>query len=107
MFKQIKELNEENVSFYFEGQKLVGLSGDTVAAALLRANIIWFRIAPQKGNPNATRGPFCMMGTCFECLVEIDGRPNQQACQIILQANMRVRYQNTQYKSHNNKEKFI
>ena len=28
----------------------------------------------------APRGPFCMMGVCFDCLVEIDGLPNRQAC---------------------------
>ena len=26
------------------------------------------------------RGPYCMMGVCFECLVEIDGMANRQAC---------------------------
>ncbi|NKB63567.1 MAG: hypothetical protein GKR95_16110 [Gammaproteobacteria bacterium] len=38
----------------------------------------------------APRGPYCMMGVCFECLVEIDGKRNQQACQIEVQPGMSV-----------------
>ena len=33
------------------------------------------------------------MGVCFECLVEIDGRPNQQACQAIIRDGMQIRRQ--------------
>jgi predicted molibdopterin-dependent oxidoreductase YjgC len=36
-----------------------------------------------------------MMGICFECLVEIDGRPNQQACQIIVRDGMTIHRQST------------
>ena len=41
----------------------------------------------------APRAPFCMMGACFECLVEIDGRANQRACQVRVRGGMRVRRQ--------------
>jgi predicted molibdopterin-dependent oxidoreductase YjgC len=30
------------------------------------------------------------MGICFDCLVEIDGRPNQQGCMIEVQAGMQI-----------------
>jgi len=33
------------------------------------------------------------MGVCFECLVEIDGRPNQQACQAMIRDGMQIRRQ--------------
>ena len=64
-------------------------SEDTVAAALLRAGILQFRYATAQD----PRGPFCMMGTCFDCLVEIDGKPNRQACQTIVRNGMVVRRQ--------------
>ncbi len=32
-----------------------------------------------------------MMGACFECLVEIDGISNRQACMIQVRAGMIVR----------------
>lgn len=34
-----------------------------------------------------------MMGVCFECLVEIDGIPNRQACMIPVREGMVVRRQ--------------
>ena len=37
------------------------------------------------------RGPFCMMGVCFDCLVEIDGVPNVQGCMTPVREGMQVR----------------
>ena len=34
-----------------------------------------------------------MMGVCFECLVVIDGVPNQQACMIEARDGMRIERQ--------------
>jgi predicted molibdopterin-dependent oxidoreductase YjgC len=34
-----------------------------------------------------------MMGVCFDCLVTIDGQPNQQACMTVVQPGMRVERQ--------------
>jgi predicted molibdopterin-dependent oxidoreductase YjgC len=61
----------------FEGSKVPFRSGDSVAAALLAAGISSLRESPVDESP---RAPYCMMGVCFECLVEIDGRQNQQSC---------------------------
>ena len=36
------------------------------------------------------RGIFCNMGICFDCLIEIDGRPNLRACQSTVTEGMRV-----------------
>jgi len=41
----------------------------------------------------APRAPFCMMGICFECLIEIDGLVDQRACQLQIRAGMRLRRQ--------------
>lgn len=65
-------------------------AGLTLAAALLDAGVHTFRFTPVSGQP---RGPLCMMGVCFECLVEIDGMPNQQACMQEVVPGMRVRMQ--------------
>jgi hypothetical protein len=37
------------------------------------------------------RGPFCGMGTCFECRVTIDGVRHQRSCQIVVRDGMEVR----------------
>jgi hypothetical protein len=62
-------------------------AGSTVAAAILLAGETVTRLTPVSGAP---RGPYCMMGVCFECLMEIDGVPNQQACLVPVAAGMRI-----------------
>jgi len=78
----------ERLSFTFDGEAHVGRRGETVAAALLAAGVTVFRETPRDGRP---RAPYCMMGVCFECLVEIDGVPNRQACMVTLEDGMAVR----------------
>ncbi len=58
-----------------------------VAAAMLEAGLQACRTTPISGLP---RGPFCMMGVCFDCLVEIDGVPNQQGCMVQVRDGMRI-----------------
>lgn len=91
MFQRLSLPNQSDtapsIHFEFEGQPLSAKPGDTVAAALLAAGIISCRTTPVSQSP---RGPWCMMGVCFECLVEIDGTPNCQACQTTVVDGMRV-----------------
>lgn len=54
-----------------DGAAVTAHPGETVAAALLAAGVEEFRT----GRDGAPRAPFCHMGTCFECVVEVDGRP--------------------------------
>lgn len=60
----------------FDGRPLMLPEGANLAAALLGAGMTVFRTVPGSGEP---RGPFCMMGACFDCLVEIGG-VTRQAC---------------------------
>jgi predicted molibdopterin-dependent oxidoreductase YjgC len=60
-----------------DGAALACAEGDSVAAALLAAGIDACRDTAVTGVP---RGPFCMMGICYDCLVGIDGEANRQAC---------------------------
>lgn len=60
----------------FDGQSLNLPEGANLAAALLVAGVGALRETPVSGAP---RGAFCMMGACFDCLVEIDGI-TRQAC---------------------------
>lgn len=72
----------------FEGRAIEARAGDSVAAALLAAGIAAFRTTPVSG---AARGPWCLMGVCFDCLVEIDGVANRQACMVAAAEGMEVR----------------
>ena len=64
--------------------------GSSVAAALLSAGVKRFRNSPVSGTG---RAPYCMMGVCFECLLEIDGVPNRQGCLVALREGMDIRTQ--------------
>ena len=66
----------DKVEFTFNGQPISAEPGQTVAAALLAADVRTLRKSSVSASP---RGPYCMMGACFECLVEIEGR-TVQAC---------------------------
>lgn len=90
MFKSTMPQNAKIVHLHFDGEAITAFDGDNLAAALLRAGKVQFRTA-EKNDP---RGPYCMMGVCFECLVEINGRPNQQACQITVRDGMMIQRQN-------------
>ncbi|MDX1298075.1 MAG: (2Fe-2S)-binding protein [Pseudomonas sp.] len=78
------------VMIEFEGQPLAVPSGISVAAALLASGIRHTRSTAVSGAP---RAPYCMMGVCFECLVEVDGVPNCQACMVTVSDGLKVRRQ--------------
>lgn len=71
----------------FDGRALMLPDGANLAAALLAAGVMSFRRTPASGAP---RGPFCMMGACYDCLVEIDGA-TRQACMLRVAAGLDVR----------------
>ena len=70
------------------------MPGETVAAALAAADIV----AVRRARSGAPRGPFCGMGVCFDCLVTVDGRPNQRACLTKVAENMEVRSEPPAYR---------
>jgi len=78
------------VDIWFNGRPLSVPGGRSVAAALLVAGVARFRSTPVSGAP---RAPYCMMGACFECLVEIDGVPGRQSCMVQVRDGMRIRSQ--------------
>ena len=68
----------DHVLVRFEGQDLSLPFGENLAGALLVAGVMPFRHTPVSGAP---RGQFCMMGACFDCMVQIDGM-TAQACML-------------------------
>lgn len=64
------------VTVRFDGVDLLLAQGENLAGALLVAGVMPFRRTPVSAAP---RGPFCMMGACYDCLVVIDG-VTRQAC---------------------------
>lgn len=78
------------VAIEVDGAIVAARTGESVAAALLNAGIVLFRNTTISSAP---RAPLCMMGICFDCLVEVDGVPNRQACMVVVRDGMRIRLQ--------------
>lgn len=72
---------------HWDGAPIPARRGEPLAAALLAAGIASFRETAVSG---AARGPYCMMGACFDCLVEVEGRPNVQACLVPVRDGLRA-----------------
>ena len=90
MFRRITDVTTPTVELTVEGQPIVARAGDTVAAALLAHGYLACRTTPVSGS---ARGPYCLMGVCFDCLVTIDGMPNQQGCLVRVRPGMHVEWQ--------------
>jgi predicted molibdopterin-dependent oxidoreductase YjgC len=90
VFKPSDERDTETVTVDIEGEPVSVPAGASVAAAVLARGLIPTRSTPVSGQP---RAPFCMMGVCFDCVMEIDGRPNRQACMVQVREGMRIRRQ--------------
>ena len=78
------------VRFYLNGMEAFANASDSVAAAVLLASAEATRYTANQGS---ARAPYCMMGVCFECLLCIDGVPNQQACMIKIKQDMHIETQ--------------
>ncbi|MFT5707277.1 MAG: putative molibdopterin-dependent oxidoreductase YjgC [Oceanospirillaceae bacterium] len=84
-FKRLSN-SQNTLSFFWQDQSMCAQEGDTIASALISAGIQSNSQSLITGSP---RGPFCMMGSCFECTVEVDGQI-LQACIEPIKEGMRV-----------------
>ncbi len=65
------QMSDEKISFTFENQRCFALPGQSIAAALFSNGIKTLRLSPARQQP---RGMFCLMGSCQECLVMVNGK---------------------------------
>jgi sarcosine oxidase subunit alpha len=76
------------ITIVVNGQACSAFEGETVHAALLACGYRVLRKTVKTGQP---RGIFCGMGVCYDCLVTIDGVPNQRACMTMVKGGMEIR----------------
>ncbi|MDR8395217.1 (2Fe-2S)-binding protein [Paraburkholderia sp. USG1] len=88
--KAVVPRERRTLSFVFENTAVRAFEGQTVAQALVAANSGRCRTTPVSGS---ARAPYCLMGVCFDCLVEIDGKQNQQSCLVPVREGMQVKVQ--------------
>ena len=89
MFKKLPEPAAATVTVTVDGQPL------RVAATLTAAAVVLLHGGVSRTTPvsGSARAPYCMMGVCFDCLMEIDGAPNRQACLVPVAEGMRINRQ--------------
>jgi hypothetical protein len=73
--------------FTFGDRQIDAEPGQSIGAALIAAGYRSWRTTRRGGAP---RGIFCGIGVCFDCLVIVNGRPNQRACLIEVRQGDRV-----------------
>ncbi|WP_433297857.1 (2Fe-2S)-binding protein [Pseudonocardia sp. CA-142604] len=85
------------IRFVFDDAELTAAPGQSIAAALIAAGRRSWRTTRVGGEP---RGAFCGIGVCFDCLVMVNGRPNQRACLTEVQPGDRVELQEGTGREH-------
>lgn len=75
------------IEFRFEGRTIGAYEGESIACALFAAGVRTLRMSPRT---EAARGMFCLMGSCQECIVMIDGE-RLAACQAPARAGLDVK----------------
>ncbi|MBC9209291.1 (2Fe-2S)-binding protein, partial [Roseomonas aerophila] len=65
-------------TFRFDGAEIPALPGETIAAALAAQGVVTLRHTAA-GDP---RGVYCGMGACWDCVVTVEGRGGERACQV-------------------------
>lgn len=80
----------EEIAYFFNGNAAKGFAGQNVAAAILANGERILRSTRVKNKP---RGIFCGIGICFDCLLVIDGVPNQRGCLVEIREGMRIESQ--------------
>lgn len=80
----------EMIEITVDGQPLNARSGEPIAAALIANGIDICRAMPESGE---SRGPFCAVGRCTDCLMTVDGTLNVRTCMTPVVQGMRVETQ--------------
>ena len=78
-----------SIAFSFDGRSLSAYEGESIAAALTAAGIVDLG----RRRDGSSRGVFCGMGLCQECLVKVDGATSVRACMVPVTNGMAVESQ--------------
>jgi len=83
--------DKAEIPIFVDGKMLYAREGETVAAALTANGIRVFRHTAKRHEP---RGLFCGIGQCTDCVMVINGVPNQRTCMTIVREGMVINTQN-------------
>lgn len=78
---------KQRIDFIFNGAKVFGYEGDTIASALHALNIKKLSDSIHSHRP---RGLYCAIGNCSSCHMIVNGIPNVKTCITLLKPGMIV-----------------
>lgn len=80
----------KKIKFYFDGKEMEGYEDEPIASALMAAGVLTHRHTRKKGT---SRGVFCAIGRCTDCVMVVDGEINVRTCITPLKEGMKVQTQ--------------
>ena len=80
----------KEIEIFIDNHPIRAYEGETIGAVLTAIGIRQIRHAPQLKDP---RGLYCCMGSCYGCLVSVNGRPNERACVTPVQSGQHITLQ--------------
>lgn len=83
-------MSEPLIGYTFDGVSLTAIKGQSIAATMISHEK---RITRSTRFADSPRGVFCGIGSCFDCLVVVNGIPNQRACITEVQDGMTIETQ--------------
>ncbi len=86
MFRRLHDGAQPDATVMVDGVPVPCFTGEPVAAVLLRLDSMHARRTPS----GARRGPHCMIGACFDCLVIADGGPSRRSCLLPVRDGMQI-----------------
>ncbi len=81
---------KKKLSFLFDGKKVFGYEGDTIASAL---HALGVKVLSHSIELKRPRGFYCAIGNCSSCNMIVNGKPNVKTCVMLLKENMDVKTQ--------------
>ena len=85
MFRRVKP-QDYTVTIYIDDKPFSATAGESVANILLNEGFNSVHTDPN-GKP---RGPYCMMGVCFDCMITLQDGRVEQACQTYAEDGIRL-----------------
>ena len=74
----IERKRSKTISITFDGRKIHGEQGQTIAGILMSNEILTWRTTSIGARP---RGLFCGIGICFDCIITVNNERDVRACQ--------------------------
>ena len=85
-----KESSFETVTIYCNGEAILAKKDEPIASALLAHGI---KVCRHTAKKHESRGVFCGIGQCTDCVMEVDGRINTRTCVTLVAEGMVVNTQ--------------